>query len=130
VKALLLDPAGRTLLIRRSPASRHFAGAWEWPGGKVDPGEDFAAAVRREALEETGLDVEVTGFAGAVGFEMPKAHVVMLFMEARLAGGTLALSGEHDAAEWAPLGGLAGFALADQVRAFMLDYAGKRAGGA
>ena len=107
VKAVIVEAEGRCLLVRRSPANTHFAGCWEWPGGKVDSGEDFASAVVRETKEETGLDVEITGLAGATAFEMPKVHVVLLCMETRIVGGTLALSGEHDAAEWVPLADLA-----------------------
>jgi len=46
--------AGRVLVGRRKGA--HGAGSWAFPGGKVDPGEDPGRTVRRELLEETGLD--------------------------------------------------------------------------
>lgn len=125
VKAVVLDTEDRCLLIRRSSANARFVGCWEWPGGKVDPGEDFASAVVRETREETGLDVEITGLAGATAFEMPKGHVVLLCMEARIAGGTLALSEEHDAAEWVPLADLARRNLSSQHRDLMLAYAAR-----
>jgi len=125
VKAVIVDAEGRCLLVRRSFANARFAGCWEWPGGKVDPGEDFASAVVRETREETGLDVEITGLAGATAFEMPKVHVVLLCMEARITGGTLALSEEHDAAEWVPLANLVLCNLPAQHRDFMLAYAAR-----
>ena len=126
VKAIMHDEDGRCLLIRRSAVNRRFAGRWEWPGGKVDPGEDFAHAVVREAKEETGLDVEITGLAGATHFEMPAVHVVMLCMEVRVLGGTLQLSDEHDAAEWVKPGEYDRLPLTENVRPFMLDYAARR----
>ena len=92
MKAVIVDGEGRTLLIRRSKANKNFIGKWEWPGGKVDPGEDFAVAAIRETKEETGLDVELTGVAGVAQFEMPRALVAMLCMEAHIIGGTLTLS--------------------------------------
>ncbi len=46
-------------LIGRRPAGVALAGLWEFPGGKVQPGETPAAAARRECLEETGLHVVV-----------------------------------------------------------------------
>ena len=46
---------GRVLMARR-PAGKAMAGYWEFPGGKIDPGEDPVEAARRELLEETGLD--------------------------------------------------------------------------
>jgi 8-oxo-dGTP diphosphatase len=123
VRAVVSDGLGRCLLIRRSPANRSAAGKWEWPGGKVDPGEDFAAALHRELAEETGLAVRLTGLAGATSFEMPKAKVILLCLEAVPAGGALTLSAEHDAAEWAPIADLARWELSDTARPFMLDYA-------
>jgi 8-oxo-dGTP diphosphatase len=53
-RILLVDCAGRTLLFRFTPADR--PPFWCTPGGAVDPGECYAAAARRELLEETGLD--------------------------------------------------------------------------
>ena len=46
-------------LIGRRPEGVALAGLWEFPGGKVQPGETPADAARRECLEETGLDVIV-----------------------------------------------------------------------
>jgi 8-oxo-dGTP diphosphatase len=128
VKAVVLDDRKRSLLIRRSAQNRHFVGEWEWPGGKVDAGEDFASAVAREAREETALDIEITGLAGATQFEMPKFHVVMLCLEARATGGEIKLSGEHDAFEWVPLVDFAKRPLVGLVRDFMLEYAREKGG--
>jgi 8-oxo-dGTP diphosphatase len=127
VRAIVRDGQGRCLLLRRSPESKNFGGKWEWPGGKVDPGENFATALRRELEEEAGLTVQLTRFAGATSFEMPKAHVILLCMEAVLTGGTLTLSDEHDAAEWIPLSDLPTWDLTQHVRPFMLDYAEQNA---
>ena len=122
VKALITRADGKCLLVRRSRPDRHFAGQWEWPGGKVDPGEDFVTALHREVAEETGLTVELCGFAGADCFEMPKAQVVNLCMEARATGGTLTLSEEHDAAEWVLPADLPKWDLAPNFREFMLAH--------
>lgn len=128
VKAVILDEQGRCLLIRRSAHNRNFVGRWEWPGGKVDPGEDFATALKREVMEETGLQVEITGLAGATHFEMPAVHVILLCLEARPAGGELKLSEEHDDSGWTPLAELGRLELTDNVRSLMLDYAAKEKG--
>ena len=103
VKAVILDAEGRCLLLRRSAANRGFVGYWEWPGGKPDPGEDLATAVRREVREESGLEVTLTGLAGASQFEVPTLRVILLCLLARPAGGTLRLSHEHDAFAWVRL---------------------------
>ena len=46
---------GRLLLQRRDPGAEVLPGRWEFPGGKVAPGESPSGAARRELLEETGL---------------------------------------------------------------------------
>lgn len=54
--AVIVKRAGRVLMARRKGS--HGAGAWSFPGGKVDPGELSADAAIREVLEETGLNVK------------------------------------------------------------------------
>ena len=51
-------PDGRFLLAQR-PAGKMYAGYWEFPGGKVEPGEPLQAALARELHEELGIDVDV-----------------------------------------------------------------------
>ena len=58
VAGVLTRPDGRVLTCRRAP-DRPAAGQWEFPGGKVEPGELAAEALRRELHEELGLDVVV-----------------------------------------------------------------------
>ncbi|MCX6466667.1 MAG: NUDIX domain-containing protein [Pseudonocardiales bacterium] len=55
VGGLTYDAAGRLLLVRRG--NEPGRGRWAVPGGRVEPGEDDAAALVREMREETGLDV-------------------------------------------------------------------------
>ena len=54
--AVLHDAAGRFLLAQRPPG-KAYAGYWEFPGGKVEPGESAADAIRRELQEELGIEV-------------------------------------------------------------------------
>jgi 8-oxo-dGTP diphosphatase len=54
---VLIDPAGRVLLAQRPPG-KHLAGAWEFPGGKREPGESPQAALQRELFEELGIRVD------------------------------------------------------------------------
>jgi 8-oxo-dGTP diphosphatase len=54
---LMVDTAGRVLLAER-PAGKHLAGYWEFPGGKVEPGEAPLAALARELHEELGIELE------------------------------------------------------------------------
>jgi 8-oxo-dGTP diphosphatase len=56
VCALIEDDAGRVLVARRA-AHKHLGGQWEFPGGKIEPGELPADALVREIREELGCDV-------------------------------------------------------------------------
>jgi len=56
VAAGILDGSGRVLIAER-PAGKHMAGRWEFPGGKVAPGESEEAALTRELQEELGIEV-------------------------------------------------------------------------
>ena len=56
VAAAILDGSGGVLIAER-PAGKHMAGRWEFPGGKVAPGESEAAALGRELKEELGIEV-------------------------------------------------------------------------
>ena len=55
VGALLMAPDGRVLFLRRSDEGDH-PGEWNFPGGKVEPGESAEDALRRELAEETGYN--------------------------------------------------------------------------
>jgi 8-oxo-dGTP diphosphatase len=56
VAAALYDGVGRVLIAERPPG-KHMAGRWEFPGGKVNPGESEADALTRELREELGIEV-------------------------------------------------------------------------
>lgn len=64
VGAIIRDPSGRVLLILR--ANEPGRGLWSLPGGRIEPGESPEAAVVREVLEETGLEVRVDRLIGQV----------------------------------------------------------------
>ena len=53
---VLIDAAGRFLLTSR-PEGKVYAGHWEFPGGKLEPGEDVETALRRELHEELGITI-------------------------------------------------------------------------
>ena len=70
--ALITDAKGRILMARRL-VGRDFAGYWEFPGGKVDPGETPEAALARELKEELGIDARIDEAVMVVPQHAPKA---------------------------------------------------------
>ena len=56
VAGALFDPDGRVLIAQR-PAGKALAGRWEFPGGKLEPGEDPLAGLARELREELGVEL-------------------------------------------------------------------------
>ena len=122
VRAVVLDEQGRCLLLRRSSANRSFVGTWEWPGGKAEDGEAFDVAVCREVREEAGLEITLTGVAGAFQIEMAQQHIVVLCLEAKTASGTVRLSEEHDQSAWVPLSELLQWNLTAGFREFAKGY--------
>jgi 8-oxo-dGTP diphosphatase len=69
VGALVQHDDGRLLVVRR--ANDPGRGRWSVPGGRLEPGESDADAVRREVLEETGLHVQLGMYVGTVQREGP-----------------------------------------------------------
>lgn len=53
---ILIQPNGDVLLAQRPPG-KPYAGYWEFPGGKVEPGEAILAALKREFMEELGIEI-------------------------------------------------------------------------
>jgi len=76
--AVITQPDGRVLLARR-PAGKAYAGYWEFPGGKVEPGESLDAALSRELHEELGIVVTRACRWITRVFEYPHATVRLNF---------------------------------------------------
>jgi 8-oxo-dGTP diphosphatase len=85
----LVDADGRVLLAER-PAGKSMAGLWEFPGGKVDPGETPEAALIRELAEELGIDVTASCLAPFTfaSHTYPDFHLLMPLYVCRKWSGT------------------------------------------
>src|SRR3712207_6371492 len=79
------------LMVQR--ASDPGKGLWSLPGGRVEHGEYLADALKREVLEETGLEVEVGKLAGILEVPGPDLHYVILDYHAVPTNGTDARAG-------------------------------------
>jgi 8-oxo-dGTP diphosphatase len=86
VAGVIRHTDGRFLITQRL-AGDTLGGYWEFPGGKVEPGEDLRAALRRELLEEVGLETEIGAEIHRVVHPYPDRDVRLYFYEARILSG-------------------------------------------
>lgn len=87
VAAGLLVDDDRVLVARRRDGD-HLAGQWEFPGGKVRPGESIEDALARELHEELGVRTEPGARWGTVRHRYPEREVLIHFLFARIVDGT------------------------------------------
>ena len=87
----LIDPDGRVLIAQR-PQGKSMAGLWEFPGGKVEPGERPETTLIRELKEELGIDVKEECLAPLTfaSHLYPDFHLLMPLYVCRRWDGTLA----------------------------------------
>lgn len=118
VAAVVIDD-GRVLLIQRGREPSK--GKWSLPGGRLEMGEMLEAAVKREAREETGLEIETDGIAGVYdlivrdGDEISFHYVIIDYYAHQVSGG---LRAGDDAADvrWVPFADLPTLDLAEHLR--------------
>lgn len=91
---------GRRLLITRRPQGKHLGGLWEFPGGKVSPGESWEQALVRELVEEVGLRVVPLHLYEEVVHAYPGKTVRLRFFVCSAAEDGEARPIECDAVEW------------------------------
>jgi len=132
VAAVVRGDDGRFLLARRAPGS-HLGGLWEFPGGAVEPGEAPAQALRRELLEELGVEARIGEPITFAFHRDAQRDVVLLFFEACITAGE-PLGREGQEVGWftgAELAGLAtppaDAALVSRLARGALDASGSRA---
>lgn len=99
VGAIIKDPGGRLLLIRRGHDPE--AGRWSLPGGRVEPGESDQQAVIREIREETGLEVRCDQLVGAAARPWSADAVLEISdYAATVTGGRLAAGDDAAEVRW------------------------------
>ena len=54
-----------------------FEGMWEFPGGKIEPGESRDVALKREIQEELGIDIAINEFLHTIEYDYPSFHLIM-----------------------------------------------------
>ncbi len=124
--AIVAREDGAVLLIRRTDN-----GNWALPGGAIEMNESVAGAAVRETLEETGIQVEVTGL---LGIYSDPGHVIhftsndevrrefSVVLTARPVGGEPTPSTESSEVRWVAPGDLAGYTMGRAMRKRVDDY--------
>jgi 8-oxo-dGTP pyrophosphatase MutT (NUDIX family) len=127
VQALIRKNTGEYLVIKR--AKEVEKGAWEFPGGRVDPGETVEKALEREVMEETNLKVDIERFVGwgqGFGLKETSGKLVdrfVMFFECKLIKGKLRLCPELSDHKWAALEEFMQFKpLSEPVRDFVRKF--------
>ena len=87
VVAALVREEGRILMSRRRP-DQAMPNLWEFPGGKVEPGEHPEAALVREVREELGCEIAIDRIDEVVFHAYPEFDLYMLVYASRIAAGT------------------------------------------
>lgn len=103
VVAALIVHDGRIFATQRGYGE--WKGYWEYPGGKVEPGETPQEALVREIREELATEIEVERHVTTVEWDYPAFHLRMRCYLCSVVSGTLTLL-EHEAAAWLDRGHL------------------------
>ena len=94
------------LILKRIASDVQKPGIWEIPGGRLEPGEDPAAGLKRETKEETGLDIEFLDKLNERNFtrdDCQRIRMMIFLCKALGSSSKVKLSNEHTAYEWIPL---------------------------
>ena len=97
VAAVIRDGEGRIFATQRGYGP--YKDGWEFPGGKIEPGETPEEALKREIREELDAEIEVAEPAGRIEYDYPEFHLSMDCFFCVLLSGAPILK-EHEAAKW------------------------------
>ncbi len=94
--AVVREGPGTKVLLTQRMKDHHLAGFWEFPGGKVEAGEDPEHAVVRECKEEIDLDLEVIDILEVAWHRYREKDVLLLFYDCRVQKGEVRHLGVAD----------------------------------
>lgn len=90
---------GKTIIFATQRGYGDLKGGWEFPGGKIEPGETPQEALVREIKEELETDIKVGDLIDTIEYDYPTFHLSMDCFGAEIVSGDLVLK-EHEAAKW------------------------------
>jgi 8-oxo-dGTP diphosphatase len=98
VTAAIIFKGDNILIAKRSPL-KHLAGFWEFPGGKVEEGESEEQCLKREIMEELGIEINVMKFFKENIHEYSDRTILLKAYLCEYINGKLLLK-DHDSVEW------------------------------
>jgi 8-oxo-dGTP diphosphatase len=111
---------GKILLLLRSANEKAFPLFWELPGGKIEFGESTEKGLRREILEETGLDIKILKPYSTFSYIFNETHYIDIQFFCELLGGNVKISKEHDKYLWVDKNNLDDLHISEQMRMAIL----------
>ena len=100
VTAAVIMNMDKVLLMRRAPG-HSAAGGWEYPGGKIEPGESGPEAIKRELKEELGIDAEIGVMLAETTRQTDGREIHLMAYQVLSYTGEITLT-DHDDMEWVP----------------------------
>jgi mutator protein MutT len=94
------------ILVSSRPESKAAAGKWEFPGGKVEPGESYGECIKREMLEELGLEVIPLDVVFDIIHHYPAGAIRLVFLRCLRKNGSEAVAKEGQEFRWIHLKGM------------------------
>lgn len=102
---------GPSVLLARRKTGQMLSGYWEFPGGKMEPGETIQTCLAREIFEELEVTVEVGEIVASNEHSYGRGFFTLVALEAKVTGGTMVLT-VHDKMVWSPVNLLLDYQLA------------------
>ena len=99
VVAALIEKDNKILIAKRSTGDSNVLGKWEFPGGKIEPGESSQEALKREIQEELGVSIVIDQFFCTAEYEYTSFHLTMHCYLCHIEVGEMMLH-EHKSAKW------------------------------
>ena len=90
---------GEKIIFATERGYGEFKGGWEFPGGKIEPGETPQQALCREVMEELDTKIQVGDLIDTIEYDYPAFHLSMDCFWCEVVSGNLVLK-EHEAARW------------------------------
>ena len=94
-----VNDKGENIIFATQRGYGELKGGWEFPGGKIEDGENPEDALKREIMEELGIEIKVGDMIDTIEYAYPSFHLSMDCFFAEIVSGDLVLK-EHEDAKW------------------------------